>query len=354
MFRPMRPAILISSVLVAGIIPSTVLRAQFQNPITAAKDAYKKAKEQQQQQQRSAQTPGQTQSQSGQKPPGNGSAPASTSASSSSDAAPWVPPSDGASGASGSSRAAAAVKLAPARLPDILGIHLGMTAQEALAATHKAYPDDMYVEMKVDYWPTAVKPDYGYNIHSRAPGNFKNLSLSFTAPPAEQTVWRIQRQTQKLHTNHNTLIAALRDKYGKESFAWQNGDTRTRITNDNQITGMLWLYDEQGNHVPMPDSTVFTSFQSFEECTRIDGTNEPIMPKDDDWAKRNTPWCASHFVALIVTFSPTDIVENTQTMLEDIPLAVRTAHAADVWMRDLANRLHQEDLQRSKENKPTL
>jgi hypothetical protein len=116
----------------------------------------------------------------------------------------------------------------------------------------------------------------------------------------------------------------------------------------------LWLYDEQGNHVPMPPSTVFTTLQDFEECTRTVSTNEPVMPKDEDFVKRNTPWCAAHFIALIVSFSPTDIVENTQTMMEDIPLAVRTAHAADIWMRDLANRLHQEDLQRSKENKPTL
>lgn len=346
MFRHGRLSVLICAAFLAGIAPTAPLLAQFQNPITAAKDAYNKAKAQakQQQQPQPSQTPA-TQPQGSSQ-----SAPAATAVNSSSDsAAPWVAPSD-----TPSTPAAAAVKLDPSKMPDILGIHLGMTAKEAIAATHKALPDDRFVEMTNTSWPSTVKPDYGYNIHSRAPGDFKDLSLSFTAPPAEQTVWKVDRMTQKLHTNHNTLIAALRQKYGREAFAWQNGDTRTLITNDNQITGMLWLYDEQGNHVPMPPSTVFTTLQDFEECTRTVSTNEPVMPKDEDFVKRNTPWCAAHFIALIVSFSPTDIVENTQTMMEDIPLAVRTAHAADIWMRDLANRLHQEDLQRSKENKPTL
>jgi hypothetical protein len=38
----------------------------------------------------------------------------------------------------------------------------------------------------------------------------------------------------------------------------------------------------------------------------------------------------------------------------DVPLAVRTAHAATVWKRDLAKRLQQEDLQKSKQAKPNL
>lgn len=353
MFRPMPLVRVISVPLVAISLCAAPLHAQFQNPITAAKDAYNKAKAQQkqQQQQKTGQTPA-TQ------PQGSSTQATPAAANSSTDnAAPWVPPGSApvttAAAASTTAAAAAAVKLDPSKMPDVVGVHLGMTAQEALAAAHKAYADDMFVEMKDNGWPTSAKPDNGYNIHSRAAGNFKDLSLSFTAPPGEQKVWKVDRMTQKLHTNRDTLLAALRQKYGKESFAWQGGDTRTAVTSDKQITGMLWLFDEQGNHVALPDSTVFTNRQTFEECTVI-GTNEPVMRTDADFANKLNPWCAAHFVALIITFAPLDIVEYTQTSMMDLPLAARTALAGDAWLRDYANKQHQEDLQRSKENTPTL
>jgi len=212
----------------------------------------------------------------------------------------------------------------------------------------------MFVEMKDNGWPTNPKPDNGFNVHSRAAGNQKDFSMSFTAPPGEQKVWKVDRYTSKLHTNRNTLLAALRQKYGKEAFAWQGGDTTTNVRSDNQITAMLWLFDEQGNHVPMPASTVFPTRQSFEECTIVNHTDEPDMKTDADFANRLNPWCAAHFVAVIVQLSNLDIVENTYTYMMDIPLAARTARAGDAWLRDYANKVHQQDLQRSKENTPTL
>ena len=345
MLRPGRSAVLNRAALLAFVATSVAAHAQFQNPIQAAKDAYKKARAQQQQQQQTAgQTSGgQSQTATQAAAPGGGSG-------SSDSAAPWVPPSaDGPVAA-----AQASVKLDPAKMPDIVGVHLGMTAQEALAAARKAFPNDMYQNIPVGFWPTAVKPDYGVNVLSRAPGNFKDLTLSFTAPPGKQIVWRIGRQAQKIHTNRNTLITALREKYGKESYAWRNADMGTRVTNDAEMTGMLWLYDEQGSRVPMPNSTVFARRNSFEECVTENAGDEPRMPKDEDWVRRFTPWCQTHYVALTVQFGPTEIIENTLTMLEDVPLSIRTARAADTWMRELANRQHQQDVDRSKETRPTL
>lgn len=352
MFRPMHHATLLSSILVAGIFSPTVMRAQFQNPITAAKDAYKKAKEQQQQQQQQQRT---GQAPAGTQPQGS-STNASPAANSASDnAAPWVPPGSApvttAATASSTTAAAAAAKIDPSKMPDVVGVRLGMTAPEALAAAHKAYPNDMFVEMKANGWPTNPKPDNGYNIHSRTPGNDKELSLSFTAPPGEQRVWKVDRMTERLHVNRSTLIAALRQKYGKESFAWGNNDDRVRAANDNQIIQMVWLYDEQGNHVPMPDNTVFTQRGEIGECELINGTNEPVMPTT---TKLATPWCSVHFVALVINIGSTDIIEYTTTDMVDVPLGIRTGGAAEGWLRDYANRMHQEDLQRSKENTPTL
>lgn len=259
-----------------------------------------------------------------------------------------------AAAASAAAAAAAAVKIDPSKMPDVLGVHLGMTAAEALAAAHKAYPDDLFSEAKANGYPFTPTPDHGYNIMSGAPGNFLDLSFSFTSPPGEQRVWKVDRMTQKLHTNRNTLIAALRQKYGKESLSWGNNDPRTNATNDNQINQMVWLYDEQGNHVPMPDGTVFPRSQSFQDCSVLFTNNGARMSLESDWANIGTPWCAAHFVAVIVGIGSTDIVENTQTTMLELPLAYRTARAGGAWLRDYANRMHQEDLQRSKENKPPL
>ena len=74
MFRVRRPAVLLSTVLLAAISFPAALHAQFQNPITAAKDAYNKAKaqqkqqqqQQQQQQQKTGQAPAAQQGASGQ------------------------------------------------------------------------------------------------------------------------------------------------------------------------------------------------------------------------------------------------------------------------------------------------
>ena len=222
--------------------------AQVQNPIQAAKDAYKKAKEQAKQQQQ----PQQQQQQSQQtKPQPQQGQPQSA-------AAPWTPPADGGSGA--------AVTLDPAKMPDVLGVRLGMPAQEALAVLHKTFPSDMYQGMPVDWWPSAEKPYYGYNVLSRAPGNFTDVTLSFTAPPGPQIVWRVVRITQHLHTNQSTMVSALREKYGKETVAYTRGGGTEPPANDAAIGRLLWLYDETGARVPLPPSAALPRGGTIMEC----------------------------------------------------------------------------------------
>ena len=245
--------------------------------------------------------------------------------------------------------------LDPAKMPDVLGVHLGMPAQDTLAVLRKTFPSDIYQVLSVSWWPSTEKPNYGYNLLSREPGNFKDVSLSFTAPPGPQIVWRVVRLTQHLHTDQSTMLSALREKYGKETVAFTRGGGTDPAANDAAIGRLIWLYDEKGARAPLPPSTAFPQLGSIMQCQLDlqDLRSEPIMPKDDDWGKPYNEWCGQHF-ALQVTLGGTDIIENMVTVMEDVPLAIRTSHTAAAWLRDVAEKQHQQDLEKSKANKPTL
>ena len=90
--------------------------------------------------------------------------------------------------------------------------------------------------------------------------------------------------------------------------------------------------------------------------TGIAATNaQPVMPTDDvDLTKTKfTGWCAN-FVGVHISIGSQEIVENTFTEMLDVPLAVRTAHAASVWQRELAEKVRQQELEKSKGVKPVL
>jgi hypothetical protein len=340
--------VFVLAALLAGSFFPIHVGAQIQNPIEAAKEAYKKAKQQAGQQSTGQQS---GQQQTGQKPQQQTGTPSSTqqSGSQGGTAAPWTPPAD-------DSASGAPVTIDPTKMPDIVGVHLGMTGQDALTAAKKTFPNDIYQGIQVNWWPSTEKPWYGYNLLSKEPGNFMNMSLSFTAPPGTQVVWGMMYKTQKLHINKLTMIAALREKYGKETTAYNSGGGPTIVTNDAAIGRMIWLYDEKGARVPQPPRTAFPRQGDVLECTMDVSIGEgPNMPKDADYGHAATDWCVHHFVAVYVYLGGgTDIIDYTVTQMLDYPLAIRTSHAAAAWLDDVAKKQHQQDLEKSKEKKPTL
>jgi hypothetical protein len=241
-------------------------------------------------------------------------------------------------------------------MPDVVGVRVGISPQAALQVLRRQYPGDRYVQMTNSSWPGAQKPDYGYNIIQTDPLGTPDAYLSFTAPPGPQVVWRITRFTHRIHTNRAVLLAALREKYGKESMAYPPGGGQP-TSDDNQVGHMVWLFNEQGARVPLPPARFFPGYGNVWDCTNAIGALNPVpaMPEDDTlYPQQLFPgWC-SHFVGIRVSLAGGDIIENTSTEMMDVPLAVRTAHAATVWKRDLAKRLQQEELQKSKQAKPSL
>jgi len=316
--------------------------AQAQNPIQAIKDAFNKAKQQAKPPAKPAETPATPANPSAATP--TPTAPEQPAAEAQNAATPWTPPADAPT---------APVKLDPSKMPDVVGVRLGMTAMEGLAATKKQYPTDIYQKLTATWWPETQKPDYGYTVLTSAPGNAADVHLSFTAPPGPQYVWRITRFTNHMNINHSTLLAALRAKYGKETLALPNNSYQA-ATDDKQIAEMYWLFNERGERVPLPPSTAFANGRGVMECW-TEGNPQPVMPVDaEDMEKtKYQAWCGS-MVGLHVTTTALEIVQNTFTEMIDAPLALRTARAAKVFQANVAEEERKKAVEKSKTVTPVL
>ncbi len=264
-----------------------------------------------------------------------------------STAEPWIPPADNA--------AEAAALVDPLKLPevtkmpDVVGVRLGMTEQQALQILRGQYPRDRFQEIPASgIFPTNLKADYGFNV---LPTNeiATDVVVSLTAPPSRQVVWHIVRFTRRLHANHANVLATLREKYGKESFAGQANGSKT--TDDQNIGTLFWIFDEQGNRAPMPSAQAFSSNDITFCLGRGIAVNPgPRIPMDE---VKDPNWCAS-FVGVVAQIDPNEIVENTTVAVMDMRLANRTANAYLAWKRDADAKARTAEIEKSKKNKPVF
>jgi len=262
-------------------------------------------------------------------------------------AEPWTPPADNA--------AEAAALVDPLKLPevtkmpDVVGVRLGMSEQQALQILRGQYPRDRFQEIPASgIFPTNLKADYGFNV---LPTNeiATDVVVSLTAPPSRQVVWHIVRFTRRLHANHANVLATLREKYGKESFAGQANGSKT--TDDRNIGTLFWIFDEQGNRAPMPSAQAFSSNDITFCLGRGIAVNPgPRIPMDE---VKDPNWCAS-FVGAVAQIDPNEIVENTTVAVMDMRLANRTANAFVAWQRDAADKARAAEIAKSKKNKPVF
>jgi hypothetical protein len=141
-------------------------------------------------------------------------------------------------------------------LPDILGIQLGMPARDAHAKLQSALPKNKISIMPTKL-PTIDKPvilSFASAPASQIMMGMEGdtVTVDVTLPPSKQMVWRIERQHffPNKGIPKKTLLASLREKYGKETRALQLQGRAT--TDDAQVTSLLWLMDEQGRPAPPP------------------------------------------------------------------------------------------------------
>jgi len=235
--------------MLLAVVP--FLSAQYQNPITAAKDAYNKAKAQQKQQQQTGQSPtSQPQVSSQNTAPANAS-PAAT-----------VPDSTCCT-------AEAMKKMGvQASGPDVVGIKVGMTPQEGIAAIRAHNPAlKLYqVNLRLEHPGSTSFQEVPHEIVACNNCSGKALQvgaevivLELTPPPNPPLVAVVTRYTNFEPTLAANLISGLEKKYGTE---FPGSNPRS------------WLYDASG-------SPVTTQSESAKWCAS--GQNMKLVPDAGGW-----------------------------------------------------------------------
>jgi hypothetical protein len=351
--------ILLGLVLAGAPFP---LHAQVQNPIQAFKNAWKKAKQQAKEQQRQQQETQNPQAQSQPAAHAQGTSPAEP-ASPSAAAEPgsgvpitaaqaWTPPTGDGAGTAAASTPEAPVKLDPAKLPDVVGLRLGMPAPAATVAVHKAYPVNIIEHFPFSSWPDGSNPNMGFTVLDAQNQNDVDMYLSFTAPPGPQLLWRAYREMRipGPGIDHHVLLKDLRAKYGRESFATSREQV---VKDDAQIATLVWLFKEDGEQIPLSALTPFQVSNVF-RCWGISHpTPAPLMPYDKQFATDYPGFC-SGIVALKIDMNASIVTKFVQFEMEDIPLAIRTADAANGYLANVAAEERKKELEKSKQVKPVL
>jgi hypothetical protein len=327
--------------------------AQFQNPIHAMKDAWKKAKQQQQQQQ-----PQQQQQQQQPVP----QQVQTTQVSSGSVGAPAQAVSFDVPSASGSFGKIADYK----KMPDIVGIHLGMPAQEAYAVLRQEAGGS-----RIDPWPANL-PYLGKIESGNQPamhawlvntgggcqpsqGQSETYDVEMTFPPNPQVVWEVIRcMFPKQPLNKGQVLASLRKKYGKETLAMDVSGGPT--TDDSRIVKLYWLFDEAGQPAPPPGAglqTLQVCFGSgFESVSASTASDVEDLENKTGKVHSMTPWCSSEAVAVVVDVeSGANLTYHVYSFIYDVPLALRSLRATHDWWRATLAKLQQDEIERSKQQK---
>jgi hypothetical protein len=222
-------------------------RAQFQNPIQAAKDAYNKAKQQQKQGQTTSQPTAQPATAPASTPSGTPNQPTSAPTGAIPTPGPSASPGPALANSAPSPPAGG---LDPSKLPDAVGIHLGMPIEQASALMKSQFPAATYMLTATGskFMNTSDKPwitSMTVMLISGCSGCQEELVVRFSSPPNLQQVIAIQRSLvfgPDKQPLMEATIAGLRQKYGPES---------AKSVPD-PIQSIVWLYDEQGQHLPSP------------------------------------------------------------------------------------------------------
>ena len=249
---------------------------------------------------------------------------------------------------------------AAAEMPDVLGVQLGMPARDAHAKLQAQIPNNK-IQVMSDNLPTIDKPVI--TSFSSAPAEpimmgkeGDQVSVDVTLPPNKQAVWRVVRQHYFANKGipKTTLLASLREKYGKETLT--NVGQVKPATDDSQIQHLLWLFDDQGRPAPLPSKPQNDACMGLEEVklSKIEVYANLYKGKDS-----KTDWCYSSynavFVGAIQSSDTPELYSHMRVVAVSLPLALRAVEATSKWKKDIAEGQHKQDIEKAKQQeKPKL
>lgn len=220
------------------------------------------------------------------------------------------------------------------RVPELLGIYPGMPNLAARAQLQK-HSSDVYVETN------SSDSAMGFGMTIPDPKNRDQIRVYLTQPPNEPTVWMIQRaQTfdPGVSLLKENLLAALRQKYGKESLASDHGGGGLYY---------YWVFDQNGKLQANADPR-YMSCSGNAFITNIrrgpDKTNDILA------------LCYGSFlgVSLYVNMRDTQLVSAYSVELVNMPYAVTAATMTRDADKMASDKARQDELNKAKQNKPAF
>jgi hypothetical protein len=248
--------------------------------------------------------------------------------------------------------AASAPALAPsappnfAKLPDVNGIQLGMTVDQALAKIKALYPNPAGMTVSyVKFEKTADKPWVHDIVLQTSVNAGEHLTVRFNDPPDEQRVFFVSRSLifqQGKQTTLANMKAALLQKYG------QPRSSRSET--------LIWSFDEQGNPVTDPklngtDCSGAAVFNHAGEGGDPSHAGTAILGVDlaQDDLQKNPCYSGVHVSANTGTPMPDGLVISLDVTMGENSYATRTFIDEQAYIKNAANQAQQQQLKKAQE-----
>jgi hypothetical protein len=248
--------------------------------------------------------------------------------------------------------AASAPALAPStppnfsKLPDVNGIQLGMTVDQALAKIKALYPNPAGMTVSyVKFEKTADKPWVHDIVLQTSVNAGEHLTVRFNDPPDEQRVLFVSRSLifqQGKQTTLANMKAALLQKYG------QPRSSRSET--------LIWSFDEQGNPLndPKLNGTDCSGFAMQNNAGEGGDPGRPTIaqlgvdPAQDDLQK-NPCYSGVHVSANTGIPTPDGLIISLDVNMSESGYATRTYIDEQAYIKNAANQAQQEQFKKAQE-----
>lgn len=221
------------------------------------------------------------------------------------------------------------------RTPNLLGLYPGMPQAAARAELQKHSST-----INVHTFTPASK---GFELTNPDASVREQINVFLTQPPNDPNVWMIQRSQTFGGTNVMTqaaLLAALREKYGNETFLNDKGGGGLYL---------FWIFDPSGRLLSSADRDLMNcTGASFVPLMMASGP--PQAPTGQEQL------CFKSFFAITAGLNRKDaqLLEGYNVTLVNLPYAFQAAMITQGVNNRDANQARQDQIKKGNENKPVF